>query len=251
MHCTQGPSTYRVRTVNLFRAGGQLRAAGPEPKLTRERFPGNSPQPLFAAVFGFSHRGPAMQVEIDADTHSLQPGKRGDFGRSSLLACAIAGALLVAAAQITLANKRSTLPEVVFFAKTIYVDNQANDASLQNSAYLALAHWGHFQVVETPNKADMVLRLTGSSVVSSAPRDTPPDMRLKSARPAPGENDVLLPNGAAVAPEGFTRLTLMDGKSGAVLWTDLSRTNKADMALHMLDGLRDAVTQGLKDRGKY
>jgi hypothetical protein len=192
-----------------------------------------------------------MKVGINSKVNSSQPRTRRDFGRSSVLACAIAGALLLAAAQIALANKKSTLPDAVFFAKTIYVDNQANDAGLQDSAYLALAHWGHFQVVEAPNRADVVLRLTGSSLVSSAPSDSPPDMRLKPSRSSQEGNDSLLPNGAVVAPEGFTRLTLMDGKSGAVLWSDLSRTNKPEIALHMLDGLRDAVTQGLKDRGKY
>jgi hypothetical protein len=191
-----------------------------------------------------------MKVEINAKTNFSQPATCGDFGRSSVLACAIAGALLLAAAQIALANKKSTLPDAVFFAKTIYVDNQANDAGLQHSAYMALAHWGHFQVVEAPNKADVVLRLTGSSFISSVPSDTPPDMSLKPSGSGQG-SEGLLPNGAAVAPEGFTRLALMDAKSGAVLWSDLSRTNKPEIALHMLDGLREAVTQGLKDRGKY
>jgi hypothetical protein len=192
-----------------------------------------------------------MKVEINSKVNASQPRTRGDFGRSSVLACAIAGALLLAAAQIALANKKSTLPDAVFFAQTIYVDNQANDAGLQHAAYMALAHWGHFQVVEAPDKADVVLRLTGSSLISSAPSDTPPNMSLKPSRSSQGGKDSLLPNGAAVAPEGFTRLTLMDGRSGAVLWSDLSRTNKPEIALHMLDGLRDAVTQGLKDRGKY
>jgi len=191
-----------------------------------------------------------MNVKVNTKANSPQSGTRGDFGRSSVLACAIAGALLLTAAQIALANKKPSLPDAVFFAKTIYVDNQANDAGLQHSAYMALAHWGHFQVVEAPNKADVVLRLTGSSFVSSAPSDTPPDMSLKPARSAQG-SEGLLPNGTAVAPEGFTRLTLVDVKSGAILWSDLSRTNKPEIALHMLDGLRDAVTQGLKDRGKY
>lgn len=187
-----------------------------------------------------------MKVEINSKANALG---RGDFGRSSVLACAIAGALLLAA-QIAMANKKSTLPDVVFFAKTIYVDNQANDAGLQHSAYMALAHWGHFQLVEASNKADVVLRLTGSSFVSNAPSETPPDMSLKPSRSSQ-RGEGLLPNGTAIAPEGFTRLTLVDAKSGAVLWSDLSRTNKPEIALHMLDGLRDAVTQGLKDRGKY
>jgi hypothetical protein len=237
--------------VNFFRARVQLRASAPKPKLIRRDSQALSQQQPFAAVFGFFHRGPVVKVKTSFNAYSSQPGTRGDFGRSPVLACAIAGALLLAAAQIALANKKSTLPDTVFFAKTIYVDNQANDAALQNSAYMALAHWGHFQVVEAPNKADVVLRLTGSSFISSAPSDTPPDMSLKPSRSPQGAHEALLPNGAAVAPEGFTRLTLVDGKSGTVLWSDLSRTNKPEIALHMLDGLRDAVTQGLKDRGKY
>jgi hypothetical protein len=236
--------------MNLFRAGVQLRASMPRPKLIRrDSQPVGGNRRLWRC--SDFHRGPVMSVEISSTVNSAASRTHGDFGRSTVLACAIAGALLLAAAQIALANKKSTLPDAVFFAKTIYVDNQANDASLQHSAYMALAQWGHFQVVEAPNKADVVLRLTGSSFISSAPRDTPPDMTLKPSRSPQGGNDPLLPNGAAVAPEGFTRLTLMDGKNGAVLWSDLSRTNKPDMALHMLDGLRDAVTQGLKDRGKY
>ena len=191
-----------------------------------------------------------MKFEISSKRYSL-PWGRSNFGRWSVLACAIAGALLLAAAQMTLANKKSTLPDAVFLAKTIYVDNQGNDASLRNLAYVALSRWGHFQVVEAADKADVVLRLTGTSYVQNTPSDTPPDMSLKPRRSPQGGSEALLPNGAAVAPEGFTRLTLMDAKSGVILWSDLSRTNNAEVALHMLDGLRDAVTQGLKDRGKY
>jgi hypothetical protein len=236
--------------MHFFRTGVQLRASVPRPRLISRdssRWAGTA----FCGSVRIFHRGPVMKVAINSNVSSSQSRTRGDFGRSSVLACAIAGALLLAAAQIALANKKSALPDAVFFAKTIYVDNQANDAGLQHSAYMALAHWGHFQVVEAPNQADVVLRLTGSSFISSAPRDTPPDMSLKPSRSSQGGNGSLLPNGAAVAPEGFTRLTLMDGKSGAVLWSDLSRTNKPEIASHMLDGLRDAVTQGLKDRGKY
>jgi hypothetical protein len=172
-------------------------------------------------------------------------------GRSQMLAFAVAAALLLAMAQIALANKKSTsLPEAVFSAKTIYIDNQANDASLQNSAYMALAKWGHFQVVDSAEKADVVLRLTGSSVVKSVPSDTRPDMSMKSSPNAAGNSQSLLPNGVEAAPDGFTRLTLLNAKSGAALWSDLSKTSHADAALHMLDSLREAYAQGLKERGK-
>jgi hypothetical protein len=172
-----------------------------------------------------------------------------NFGRSQTLACAVAAALLLTLAQIALANKKSSsLPDAVFTARTLYIDNQASDASLQNSAYMALAKWGHFQIVDDASKADVVLRLTGSAYVKSIPSDTPPDMSMKPS--APTSSASLLPNGAASAPDGFTRLTLLDAKTSGVLWSDLSKTNRSDAALHMLDGLRDAYTQGRKDRGK-
>jgi hypothetical protein len=185
---------------------------------------------------------PKAEVIASASSHP---------GRTQMLAFAVAAALLLAMAQIALANKKSTsLPDAVFSAKTIYIDNQANDAGLQNSAYMALAKWGHFQVVDSAEKADVVLRLTGSSVVRSVPSDTRPDMSLKPSPSAAGTGQTLLPNGAEAAPDGFTRLTLLDAKSGAALWSDLSKTSRADAALHMLDSLREAYVQGLKERGK-
>ncbi len=172
------------------------------------------------------------------------------FARANILSCVVAAVTLLTVTQIVLANKKSSaLPEALFTAKTIYIDNQANDAGLQNSAYMALARWGRFQVVEAADKADVVLRLTGNAYVKNVPSDTPPDM--KPSRNAPGAADGLLPNGAEAAPDGYTRLTLIDPKSGVALWSDLSKTNRPEAALHMLDALREAFTQGLKDRGKY
>jgi hypothetical protein len=189
-----------------------------------------------------------MKIQTTTLSRPEVIGTPSNFGRSQMLAFAVAAALLLAMAQIALANKKSSsLPAAVFTAKTIYIDNQANDAGLQNSAYLALTKWGHFQVVDAADKADVVLRLTGRAFVKSVPSDTPPDMSLK---PSHAASATLLPNGAEAAPDGFTRLTLLDAKSGTALWSDLSKTNRADAALRMLDGLREAYAQGLKERGK-
>jgi hypothetical protein len=182
-------------------------------------------------------------------THPIVPSGRASFARSSVLICAGA-ALLLNVPQIAHANKKTSgLPEAVFAARTIYIDNQTNDAALQDDAYLGLAKWGRLQVVDSVQKADVVLRLTGSAFVQSVPSDTPPDMSMKpgSAR-ATGES--VLPSGDEAAPEGFTRLTLMDPKSGAALWSGLSKTNRPEAAARILDSLREAFEQGLKARGK-
>jgi hypothetical protein len=159
-------------------------------------------------------------------------------------------ALLLTLPQIAHTNNKptATLPETVFAAKTIYIDNHTSDAGLQNDAYVGLTKWGHFQVVDSAEKADMVLRLTGRGYAQNVPSDTPPDMSMKSGSRAGGE--ALLPNGDEAAPDGFTRLTLIDPKSGAALWSDLSKTNRPEAAVRIMDGLRDAFEQGLKARGK-
>ena len=155
--------------------------------------------------------------------------------------------------QTALANKTSSaLPAAVFAAKTIYIDNQTNDAGLQNGAYLGLTKWGHFQVVDSAQKADVVLRLTGSAYVQSVPSDTQPDWSLKprsSPTGSPG-NQRVLPSGDPAAPEGFTRLTLADPKSRVVWWSSLSKTSRPQDATRIVDGLREAFEQSLKAHGK-
>jgi hypothetical protein len=172
---------------------------------------------------------------------------------NACIGACLCAALLLTMPQIAHANKKpSTLPAAVFAAKTIYIDNRTNDAGLQNDAYMGLARWGHFQVVDSAEKADVVLRLNGSGFAQSVPSDTPPDMSMKSGstRTSGASGDSLLPSGDEAAPDGFTRLTLIDPKSGTAWWSDVSKTNRPEAAAHIVDGLREAFEQGLKARGK-
>ena len=61
----------------------------------------------------------------------------------------------------------------VLSAKTIFVDNQTTDAELQHDAYLGMSKWGRYEIVDAPQKADLVLRLFGSSVVKFVPGGDP------------------------------------------------------------------------------
>ena len=170
--------------------------------------------------------------------------------RVGLVACFAAAAMLLGTPQIAHANKKSSaLPAAVYAAKTIYIDNQTNVAELQDAAYMGLAKWGHFELVDSAQKADMVLRLTGSGYAQIVPSDTPPDMSAKPGGARAGGNSVL-PNGDEAAPDGFTRLTLIDAKSGAALWSDLSKTNRPSAAARIVDGFRETFEQGSKSRGK-
>ena len=65
---------------------------------------------------------------------------------------------------------RRPFQQKVLAAKTIFVDNQTNDAELQHDAYMGLRVSGRrFEIVDSPQKADLVLRLSGSSVVKFVP----------------------------------------------------------------------------------
>ena len=138
-------------------------------------------------------------------------------------------------------DKRSPLPMIVMNAKTIYVENHTTSAELQNTAYAELAKWGRFQVVDTAQKADIVLQLSNGNYVKfvSGGENT------AASAPKAGKQDWM---GADqdVAP-GSTRVSLIDPKSGNLLWSDVRKTDSPKAATHMLDGLREAFDQ--KEKG--
>jgi hypothetical protein len=141
--------------------------------------------------------------------------------------------LLLLTARAQADDKRPALPKSVSSAKTIYVDNRTTSAELQNTAYTELVKWGRFQLVDTPQKADIVLRLSNGNYVkfvpaaSSAPANDP-----KADKQNGGADEAV--------PPGCTRISLVDPKSGNSLWSDIRKTDTPKATTHMLDGLRDA-----------
>jgi hypothetical protein len=154
---------------------------------------------------------------------------------------------LLAAALLSLgiahANERA-VPAKVMSAKTIYVDNQTNDAELQHDAYMGLGKWGRYDIVDSPQKADLVLRLSGSSVVKFVPGGEAAgayNPKLVSETFAGGEE---------LAPPGCTRVTVIESKSGTVLWSDVRKTGNSQEKSKLVEGLHDAVYQQEKKHSK-
>jgi hypothetical protein len=158
-----------------------------------------------------------------------------------LLGILLVAMLLVLASAANAANQR--LPNSIFAARTVFVDNQSGFAELSNVAYLELTRWGRFEPVESAAKADLAIVLTGSSYVRVvASTDAPVyDSRKTSVRPAE------LPE---AAPNGYTRITLQDVKSGKTLWSGLAKTDGPRVKGRLLDGLREAYEQADKIRYK-
>jgi hypothetical protein len=141
-------------------------------------------------------------------------------------------------------DKRGAVPSRVLSAKTIYVDNQTTDAELQHDAYMGLSKWGRYEIVDSAQKADLVLRLSGSSVVKFVPGGDP----AASYNPKPVSETSA--GGEQLAPPGCTRLTLIEPKSGAALWSDVRKTSNAQEKSKLLEGLHEAVDQQEKSRSK-
>jgi hypothetical protein len=154
-------------------------------------------------------------------------------------------AVLLLGLEIAHANdKRGALPSKVLSARTIYIDNQTNDAEIQNDALVGLTKWGRFEIVDSAQKADVVLRFFGSSTVKFVPGGeaaTTYNPKPVSDKPAAGEE---------LAPPGYTRITMVEPKSGTILWSDVRKTSSPQEKSRLLEGLHDAVDQQEKTHGK-
>jgi hypothetical protein len=98
--------------------------------------------------------------------------------------------------------------------------------------------------VDSPQKADLVLRLSGSSVVKFVPGGDP----AATYNPKPvSENSE---RAEELAPPGCTRITLIEPKSGTTLWSDVRKTSNAQEKSKLLEGLHEAVDQQEKSHSK-
>ena len=137
-------------------------------------------------------------------------------------------------------DKRASLPASVVSARTVYVDNQTTTAELQNTAYTELSKWGRLQIVDTPQKADIVLRLSNGNYVKFVTgEENPPTSKPKTV------NEKFAGADEAVPP-GSTRISVIDPKTDNSLWSDIRKTDNPKAATHMLDGLREAFDQKQK-----
>jgi hypothetical protein len=137
-------------------------------------------------------------------------------------------------------EKRSLLPSKVLSAGTVFVDNQTTSAELLNTAYTELSKWGRLQVVDTAQKADIVLRLSNGNYVKFVSRDE----NVAAADPKAGKQNFVGADEAV--PPGSTRVSVIDPKTGSSVWSDIRKTDNPKAATHMLDGLREAFDQKQK-----
>jgi hypothetical protein len=128
------------------------------------------------------------------------------------------------------------LPDAVVRAHAVFLVNETGFDELQYSTILELNKWGRFAQVDSPEKADLILRLDSGSHVRVVPEGQFPSAPTTTA------DDGGIPG-------GHTRISLLDPKTNTLLWTDTHRTEGGKVKNgHLLDGLREAFHAYEKSR---
>jgi len=121
------------------------------------------------------------------------------------------------------------LPEAILHARTVFVENETGFNELQYALVMELSKWGRFELAESRDKADLVMRLDNGNHVHVMPDGQSPNGPMNAFTEI------------TEIPKGHTRISLLDPKNNALLWSDTHRTEGGKVKNgHLLDGLRDA-----------
>ena len=131
------------------------------------------------------------------------------------------------------------LPQQILTAKTVYIDNRSGLADLGDKAYDEMKKWGRYQIVDSPEKADMVLLLSAKEYIGGYATNTyynttgTVDYSGTTNSQTYGSNTYGTTSGSGnvnthtygsstsrAIVEGTTYVTLLDPKSGTALWAD-------------------------------
>jgi hypothetical protein len=131
-------------------------------------------------------------------------------------------------AELSTWAQRLVLPQAVVNAHTVFIQNETGFTELEFTAILELSKWGHFELSESREKADLILRLDSGTRV----RLVPESEGVPAADGAPTEE---------LVPPGYTRIALLEPKSGRMLWSGRHKTEGTKVKNgHLLDELREA-----------
>jgi hypothetical protein len=126
------------------------------------------------------------------------------------------------------------LPDAVVHAHSVFLLNETGFNELQYSTIFELNKWGRFDLAESAQKADLILRLDNGNHVRALPDGQFPSNTYD--------------DGGGV-PKDHTRISLLDPRTSAILWSDLHKTEGGKIKNgHLLDGLREAFDSYEKSR---
>lgn len=128
-------------------------------------------------------------------------------------------------------------------AKTVYIDNEAGQANFADKCYQELTKWGRFKIVSDPKAADVIFRIT--AMTRSAGMHGTSTSHTRGTYDSDTYNADTSGNvDLAETQIGFTRIDMVEAKTGQVLWSDTRRWG------NVFTGFRSATKAVVKELRK-
>ena len=132
-------------------------------------------------------------------------------------------ALLLIPCTSVAKDRHAPLPAKVLGAKTVYIDNEMRTAP---QAIDEIQKWGRFKVVDSADKADLVLRFSADAYdggyVKQGSSHTSGTVSTNTNSFGTSQDDVDLKGSSSSRKQHvrYTHLTLINPKTGANLWSN-------------------------------
>lgn len=160
-------------------------------------------------------------------------------------------ALLVVLASATLAFgakkekvQHAPLPAKVLAARTVFIQNDSNQPGIADKAYTQLKQWGRYQVVDSRDRADLVLLFT--LAYSHTQHSDSDYVSLYNSRTG-GYTSGVVPSGTVTITWTYTQMRLVDPSTSEVMWAD----ERAWLRKHSAtDELMESLRQRVEEQEK-
>jgi hypothetical protein len=164
-------------------------------------------------------------------------------------------ALLVVLASATLALgakkeklEHAPLPAKVLAAKTVYIQNDSNQPEIADKAYTQLKHWGRYQIVDSKDKADLVLLFT--LAYSHTQHEDSDYVSLYNSKTG-GYTSGVVPSGTVTITWTYTQMRVVDPSTSEVMWADeRAWLRKHSATDELMQSLRQRVDEQEKASGR-
>jgi len=165
----------------------------------------------------------------------------------------LALALMLSIAPMLLAKNKQPLehapfPAKVLSAKTIFIQNETNQPGIADKAYTQLKSWGKYQIVDSKEKADLVLLFTlGYSHTQHQDSDY---VSLYNSQTGAYTSGVV-PGGTTTVTWTYTQVRVIDPATSDVMWADerpwLRKRSATD---ELMEVLRQRVEEQEKESSR-
>src|SRR6202040_1317955 len=119
--------------------------------------------------------------------------------------------LLLCTLPVLAKNLKAPLPEKLFQAKTVYIDNRSGQSDILDKGYTALKEWNRYEIIQDKAKAEIVFVFT----VSSETRGSYTTGNVN--------DDGAVQTTTTPTRVGYTTMTVLDPINGQILFSDTRR----------------------------